>query len=214
MKTAEEMKAYFAGMPAKIMPNPYWVYDGDSDCIRTVEELCPTPFRLEAITDLLKTVRAYFRSVYESFHTEAQVLCVKQEDAPKLDALGIPRLLGVHSIYKQTVIVFVLPQHNTPVNSNISDAFWQTHLVEQGIVPVARIHSHHILDPYQSATDYSTLNSGTLELVMGHITEDALQVGFWLDTKGASTKDHVWVGTQNPSGNFDIRKIPCGCLKK
>lgn len=212
MKTAEEMRAFFAKMPKKLTPNPYWMYAADTNEIRTADQ--SEAFCLERMESVLTTVRTYFRSVYESFRTEAQVLCVKQDDAEKLDALGIPRLMGVHDVFGQPVIIFVLPQQNTPVNSSISDLFWQTHLVEQRIVPVARIHSHHRLDPYQSATDYSTLNSGTLELVMGHIFEEPLQVGYWLDTKGALTKEHVWVGEQQENGCFDIRKIPCGCLKK
>lgn len=212
MKTAEEMRDFFASMPKKVTPNPYWIYDADIDEIRTADRTAP--FCLEAMTSILTSARAYFRSVYESFSTEAQVLCVKKEDAIKLDELGIPRLLGEHSLFEQQVIVFVLPQHNTTVNSMVSDAFWQTYIVEHQIIPVARIHSHHRLDPYQSATDYSTLNSGTLELVMGHIFEEPLQAGYWLDTKGTQTKEHVWVGEQQKNGSFDVRKIPCGCLRK
>lgn len=212
MKTAEEMRDFFASMPKKVTPNPYWLYDENANEI--VMATRTIPFCLEEMTTILTSARAYFRSVYESFGTEAQVLCVTQADAIKLDERGIPRLLGVHSLFGQPVIVFVLPQRNTPGNSMVSDAFWQTYLVEQRIIPVARIHSHHVLDPYQSATDYSTLNSGTLELVMGHIFEEPLQVGYWLDTKGTQTKEHVWVGEQRKNGSFDIRKIPCGCLRK
>lgn len=118
----------------------------------------------------------------------------------------------------ETIKVFVLPQDNTGGNSCISEKCWQKVLVNQDIYPLARIHSHHILDAYQSATDYSTLNSNTLELVMGHIFENELHVGFWLDVYGTSTKENVWVATEskmaeNEPTTFEIIKVPCGDIR-
>lgn len=210
--------------------NPYWIFDDDQikyvehhDMDKEVKEANPDlfgdiPFKIEMCKEALHDIRTYFRVVYESWHSEAQVLCVRTKDAPKLEAFCIPCLPKTYSFMGEDIKVFVLPQDNTGGNSCISEQCWQKLIVKQNIYPVARIHSHHILDAYQSATDYSTLNSNTLELVMGRIFDDALHVGFWLDVYGTSAKENVWVATEsemveNEPTTFEIIKVPCGDLR-
>ena len=213
MDKMEQARAYFASMPAKKRQNRYWVYDPDADAIRSRET--DQFFSLEQAEEVLYGVREYFRNVYTSFGTEAQVLIIHQADAPLLLSKGIPALEnGWANFAHYPVRIFVLPQWNTPGNSVISEAFYQRVIHEQQITPVARIHSHHRLDAYQSATDYNTLNSGTLEMVLGHIMEKSYQAAYWLDTPGEQTKDKVWKAVGNGSGTYDVRKIKCGCLEK
>lgn len=210
--TREEQMAYFASMPRKEKTNPYWElksgiivgFNGTEESIMTMSGNKP----------LLNCVRQYFRNVYHSFHTEAQVLCVAKEDAGKLEGLGIPKLSSKNlELCKIPVDIFVLPQQNTAVNSTISEWFWQEAIVSKGIIPVARIHSHHILEAYQSATDYSTLNSNSLEMVMGRIEDDLMQVAFWLDKHGTDTKATVIRVTEIKPDVFDRVQIPCGKRK-
>ena len=106
--------------------------------------------------------------------------------------------------------MFVLPQMNTPGSSVISEAFWQKYIVEKGIVPIMRIHSHHMLNAYQSQTDYSTLNSGTLEIVMGRIMEKGLRFAYWLDEHGKDTKGYVFQAEECPDGHMAIYNLPGG----
>lgn len=212
MDKMEQARAYFASMPAKKRQNPYWVYDSDADVIRSKET--DLPFSLEQVEDVLYGVREYFRTVYLSFGTEAQVLLVHRADAFRLLSNGIPALdSGWTNFAHYPVRILILPQWNTPGNSVISEAFYQRTIREKQIVPIARIHSHHRLDAYQSATDYNTLNSGTLEMVLGHIMEKSYEAAYWLDTPGEQTKDKVWKAVGNGSGTYDVRKIKCGCLE-
>lgn len=210
--TREEQMAYFASMPRKEKINPYWElkfgklvgFNGTEESIVTMSGNKP----------LLEYVRQYFRNVYHSFHTEAQVLCVAKEDAEKLTAMGVPRLSTKEwELCKIPVAIFVLPQQNTAVNSMVSEWFWQEAIISKGIVPVARIHSHHILEAYQSATDYSTLNSNSLEMVMGRIEDNLMQVAFWLDKHGTDTKAMVIRETEIEPDVFDRIQIPCGKRK-
>lgn len=205
MKTQEEMAEFFRSLPTIEKANPYWSFDEKSSSIlRKWEET--KPFVLTPFTELLKAVREYFRRMYESFGTEAQVLVVDWKDSPKLMQIGIPKLEGTWKIADMWVNVFVLPQVNTPGNSIISEKFWQKYIVEQGIVPVTRIHSHYILDAYQSATDYSTLNSNTLEMVMGRITDEKLHVAYWLDEHGKDTKSNVFKADETENGHYGINR--------
>lgn len=212
MKTQEEMMAYFASMPKKTKQNPYWRFNGEH-----IHGTGTDPRqRTEAVTvrdslELMSVVRHYFRNVFESFGTEAQVLCVTAEDAKLLETAYIPRISNMlWPFCGLPVAIFVLPQYNSPVNSCISEKFWQKEIMDKGIIPVVRIHSHHKLDAYQSSTDYSTLNSNTLEMVMGHIPEEKFQVAFWLDEHGKDTKSIVFQENQTGDGHFDIQKISSG----
>ena len=71
----------------------------------------------------------------------------------------------------------ILPQYNTSANTIVDDTYWYQTVKS---VPIMRIHSHHILDAYQSKTDYDGLNSGTLEVVFGHVNTDVIDVAYWL----------------------------------
>lgn len=203
---------FLANIPSRPIVNPYWVYNRDDNQIKYAQ--------VDMVFDpshewlpLLRDVRDYFRLVFDAFHTEAQVLCVDAKDAEKLSHMHIPKLDTTYHMQAFDVVVFVLPQYNTGANSIIHEKFWQTAIIGQGITPIARIHSHHILDAYQSSTDYATLNSNTLELVIGHINIDPLHVGFWLDVRGTETKSHVWLFNEAIEQGSTIHKIPCGCLK-
>lgn len=209
MNPQEAAMAYFKSMPKKEKRNPYWKIEGNGVRRREVPHL----FTPVTCLPLLEAVRTYFRNVYESFGTEAQVLCVHVTDAPKLEAAGIP-VLGDTMVFDGIPVkVFVLPQYNTPVNSIVSDDFWQNQIAGNGITPVARIHSHHILDAYQSSTDYSTLNSNTLELVMGRINEERFHIAWWLDCHGTDTKSRVWHLTEGEGGSYGWEPIQSGKLK-
>ncbi len=201
----EQAIAYFRQMPKKKQENPHWSFSEENGVVTKQGD----PLALELCTELLKTVRGYFRAVYDSFHTEAQVLVVTEEDAEKLRALCLPTL-GRFFFQYGTAEVFVLPQTNTPVNSIISEAFWQTKIVENQIVPLARIHSHTVVDAYQSATDYSTLNSNSLEMVLGRIDKEPLFVAYWLDEHGKDTKRNVYQALQQGEKKFLIHKIKSG----
>lgn len=208
MKTSEEMREIFRAMPSKKKENPYWEFDKDHPCIRsTFPALTPgvgfKPFILETTAPLLTSIRDFFRCYYESFQSEAQVLCVTPDDADKLHAIGVPILTnGMIGPYESTVVI--LPQDNSGGTSRISEGFWQNRIINAGIVPLARIHSHHILDPYQSMIDYSTLNSGTLEMVLGTIFEEPISVCYWLDVPGTDIKAQTFLARQKEDGTFEI----------
>lgn len=215
MKTPEEMREYFRSMPSKKKENPYWIFSEEEFCIknksqkscirncRYIDAISEAPFTLGRTVPLLKGVRAFFRNYYNSFHSEAQVLCVKPKDAEKLNAVGVPVLLTGEMVGPFDADVVVLPQDNSGGTSRISEGFWQNQIVNAGITPLARIHSHHILDPYQSMTDYSTLNSGTLEMVLGRIFEDGINICYWLDVPGTDIKAQTFVARQKEDGSFE-----------
>lgn len=215
MKTQEEMMAYFKSMPKKEKINPYWGFDGGCQKIARKCQDGPKAFVPSVSDTALVAARDYFRLVYQSFATEAQVLCLGMVDAPGLAKQGVPKMEGIFQLGGIDVSIFVLPQFNTAGNSVISEIFWQEHIAGKGVVPVARIHSHHRLDAYQSPTDYSTLNSNTLEVVMGHIMDGPLHIAYWLDEHGKDTKDYVF-GADGPgnAGKFSIKEIPSGKLRE
>lgn len=201
MKTPEEMAEYFRSMPKKAAkPNPHWEFLEESEAhgrpavvVRGTYETCfIEPLDNIGTTQTLRKVREFFRRFYESFGSEAQVLCVTYNDAAKLENIGVP-VLAEGRIGITPIKVMVLPQDNHMGTSVISERFWQERIVGMDIVPVARIHSHHVLDPYQSTTDYSTLNSGTLEMVIGHIFERSLSVCYWLDVPGTDIKAQTFL---------------------
>lgn len=203
MKTPEEMKKFFRSMPSKRKENPYWVFDEAEHSIKAVQKDRENiPFNLQMLGALILTVRDFFRCYHESFHSEAQVLCVTPDDAKKLHRIGIP-VLTEGMVGPFDAVVVILPQDNSGGTSRISEAFWQNRIVNAGIVPLARIHSHHILDPYQSSTDYSTLNSGTLEMVLGRIYEDGINICYWLDVPGTDIKSQTFVARQKEDGSFE-----------
>lgn len=206
MKTPEEMRDFFRSMPAKKKDNPYWVFTEEPLGISSIrkniaedhqaaDKSDKEPFDLAPSIPMLKAVREFFRRYYESFRGEAQVLCVPVDKEKRLSELGIPVLThGMIGPFEVSVVV--LPQNNSSGNTVISEKLWQERIVGEGIIPVARIHSHYTLGPYQSMTDYSTLNSGTLEMVMGHILENELNICYWLDVPGTDTKAQTFVARQ------------------
>lgn len=230
MKTPEEMREFFRSIPVKKKENPYWTFSEENCEIyaktknvdqyeRTADEPDMIPFTLKAASPMLYTVRDFFRLYHESFGSEAQVLCVSTDDLAKLTQIGVPVLTyGRVGIFDVGVVV--LPQDNHMGTSVISEKFWQKYIVGLGITPVLRIHSHHVLDPYQSMTDYSTLNSGTLEMVLGRIYEDQLNVCYWLDVPGTDLKANTFLAKENPDGTFKTAPFvfhgtnPSTCLKQ
>lgn len=204
MKTPEEMAEYFKSMPSRKKENPYWEFCEEPLSIQSkLQAISGTgskPFDLQSSKQTLCHVREFFRRYYESFHSEAQVLCVAPDDAEKLNAMGIPIITdGIIAPFDVTVVE--LPQDNSGGTSRISEWFWQNRIVNAGIHPIARIHSHHVLDPYQSSTDYSTLNSGTLEMVIGRIFEENLSLCYWLDVPGTDIKAQTFL-TKEEDGVF------------
>lgn len=197
MKTPEEMREFFRSMPSRKKENPYWEFNEKTHTIRAKKN--GMVFDASDSENTLRMVREYFRRFYEAFRTEAQVLCVTCEDGKKLNQMGIP-ILGYGMIWPYDVAVLVLPQDNHMGTTVLSEGQWQSLLVGQGITPVLRIHSHHVLEPYQSITDYSTLNSGTLEMVIGRIFEENLNVCFWLDVPGTDQKAQTFVERQTKEG--------------
>lgn len=208
MKTPEEMREFFRSMPSKKKENPYWDFDEDTQAITArLMSITPgvgeKPFLLDSSAATLRMVREFFRRFYEAFTTEGQVLCVTREDGQKLNGMGIP-VLGYGNIGPYAVTVLVLPQDNHTGLSVLSEAQWQNMIVGQGITPVLRIHSHHVLEPYQSSVDYSTLNSNTLEMVIGRIFEEDLNICFWLDKIGTDQKAQTFVARENKDGTFTV----------
>lgn len=186
MRTAEEMREFFRSMPAKRKENPYWVYDEADGVIR--DKAKGWVMNRNFILEVMHIVHKFFLRVYESFHTEAQVIVVRQEDKAQFTEIGIPCLADNLMFGTYLCAVMVLPQQNAGGLSRISEAFWQEYIVSRGIVPLARIHSHHVLNAYQSATDYASLNSGTLEMVLGRIDKPEPDLCFWLDIPGTDQK--------------------------
>ena len=204
MKTAEEMRDFFRNMPRRRKENPYWYYDERNELIRERES--GWVLNRGPITGVLDIVHKFFLRVYESFHSEAQVLIVAQKDKNKLSAIGIPCLAENLMFGMQLCAVMVLPQQNTGGLSQISETFWQTYIVGRNIIPVARIHSHHILGAYQSATDYASLNSGTLEMILGRIDKENPDLCFWLDVPGTDQKAITYRQTEDDNYPVQMAK--------
>lgn len=160
--------------------NPYWEFEHNQ--IRHKNGKPLTPNDLPFLQPILK----YFQLISKTFNTEAQCVVLKKEDESKIDSslLRLP-------YDGNNFIIVVLPQTNTTVSSNVPEEIWQKYIVNSGIVPYARVHSHHNFDAYQSNVDYSTLNSGTLEIVMGHIFKKPVYC-YWLDEKGKNTKQYTF----------------------
>ena len=162
--------------------NPYWEMKKDEIWNKNENK----KFQVIDYKELFKSVIEYFKCVFDSFQHEAQVLVVREADAKYFK--GVPELpVNVYG-YK----IFVLPQINTFSNTTVSEKWWQKNINENHIFPVMRIHSHHTLQAYQSMTDYSSLNSGTLEVVIGRIYEPVPEIAYWLDIRGTDNKENVF----------------------
>lgn len=131
-------------------------------------------------------VLRYFQEWQTYANLEAQVLLVTQEDYESYYT-HFPVLPNPYSSVK----IVVLPQENTPVNTIVREQYW--HKTVKGD-PIMRIHSHHEWSAYQSATDFSCLNSGTLEVVFGKIDNEP-EIAYWLTRHSdITTKEHVFYG--------------------
>lgn len=199
--TKEELFAELTRDAPVYAQNPFWKFE---DVIK--HRVSGTDFSISEYKDLFDVVVKYFKTVYDSFKTEAQVLLVTKEDFAKLESYNLPTIDNPTDL-----VITVLPQENTWGNTSISEEFWQCHILGNDITPVMRIHSHHILNAYQSTTDWSSLNSGTLEVVLGKIYDDEYKIAYWLDERGKETKDNVWSGNYSnvvmiPNGNPDTIK--------
>lgn len=167
--------------------NPYWEsHNGEIWSKKGNKPFDMSDFT--SMTELMNVIKGYFKLNYDSFKSEAQVLLVTNDEYAKFTNKNIPELHVSNSPFH----VLVLPQVNTWGNTSVSEEFWQKEIVSAGITPYARIHSHHVLHAYQSRTDWSTLNSGTLEIVFGDIYNDIHEIAYWLDVRGTDTKDMVY----------------------
>lgn len=163
------------------------------------------PFDLSPIKPFLTAVLANFRLNYACFQSEAQILVLDQAQFSKLSPMAVPEI--AHGDASGQFHLLVLPQVNTWGNTTISEAFWQKEIAAKGIIPYMRIHSHHQLHAYQSLTDWSSLNSGSLELVIGQIDQPKPEIAFWLDERGTAFKNLVF---KSADLGQHITKIPAG----
>lgn len=164
--------------------NPYWSMK-DGQIWDNAEN---KPFTLQPFQPLIDVVATYFRSVFELAESEAQVLIVDDKQIEQLDVSWIPQIPSpIPNLH-----ILVLPQINSWGGTTISETWWQKNIASKHVTPLMRIHSHHILEAYQSSTDWSTLNSNTLEMVIGKVTSDQIEIGYWLDILGTSNKETVF----------------------
>lgn len=209
------MMAKLSKKTATYKENPYWgmkdgvLWDKTNDC----------PFDIKQFQPLYEIIIDYFRLNFASFESESQVLIVTKDEYAKFKNKSIPELvIPFESQFK----ILVLPQVNTWGNTSVSETYWQNEIVNAGITPFARIHSHHVLHAYQSLTDWSSLNSGTLEIVFGDIYNDVHEIAYWLDVRGTNIKDNVYITKDHGNtieklvSNYDNKseKIAKGIVNK
>lgn len=152
--------------PGELVKNPYWVLSG------RIQDMNGMDFKPTDFTNELIEIRKWFRDVYRTARTEAQCFIVERQYADKFPGAH------VHELSDKYVMV-TPPQTNTTTLTSIDELWWQEHGFNKPIV--ARVHSHHIYDAYQSPTDYEHLNAGLLEIVIGRIDHKELHVAYWLD---------------------------------
>lgn len=189
----EELLKHIREKPVKYAENPFWDYINEE----IIDKRTQKALDMSTYFGIFDTIRLYFKNVYTSFNTEAQVLIVDESAYKTLydQEQRIPYINVGNNLY-----ALVLPQENTWANTSISETYWQSRIVDNQITPLMRIHSHHILDAYQSATDWSSLNSGTLEVVIGDVLNEDYKLAYWLDQRGKTTKNHYFKRTRN-NGN-------------
>ena len=146
------------------------------------------PLDIHEFDNIFKVVARYFREWQLFADLEAQVLVVSNLDYGNYYT-HFPVLPCDSEHYK----MIILPQINTSTNTIIDDAYWYKTVKGQ---PVMRIHSHHKWAAYQSQTDFTTLNSGTLEVVLGNIDQDVITIAYWLTRySDESVKSHTFSTT-------------------
>ena len=170
---------FVKSLPQRDMFNPHWAF---RDKVIVDKETDEPLDLLEKFGKELEAIHQYFVHIYKALKTEAQVIIVTKEH---YDAYyqGLPTLP-----YSGEYVLVVPPQYNTPHQTVVPDHYWHKLVREE---PVARVHSHYILPAYQSPTDYASLNSNTLEIVIGNILEGP-EYCYWLDQFNKKTKDHTF----------------------
>ena len=197
----DEMAALIRNIKPRYVENPYWGMNNG----KIWDKRAKQEFNFDTLIQILPFLLGYFRLNYDSFQTESQVLVLEDEDYQKLSNKNIPELdispidLGIH--------ILVLPQVNTWANTSVSESFWQSQIASKHIFPLMRIHTHHVLNAYQSTTDWSSLNSGSLEVVVGKIYDDVPEIAFWLDIRGTENKNTVF---KSVDCGHTIQTIPSG----
>lgn len=186
--------------PPQYRKNPYWSWSGVSKVIQSKQT--KSEIDLNQYADLLKCIRNYFRMHFDSFKSEAQVLVLNKPDADTLSELSMP---VIQQQFNKDLVIIVPPQQNSYSNTSISENFWYSHLIKNDITPVMRIHSHHELSAYQSPTDYASLNSNSLEVVLGKIYETEPQIAYWLDVSGTDIKSNVFYKSKISDDSFSIK---------
>jgi len=181
----EKLAKKIANQEVNAPKNPYWHMEAG----RIVDTRTEMPFNIKAFDDIIQVATQYFRHVHDALQTEAQVLVLTDADAKKIDLYGMPIIPSFALPFMHMV---VLPQDNSWGGTTISEAWWQKNIASKGISPFMRIHSHHTMDAYQSHTDWSTLNSNTLEVVIGRIQRDTPTISYWLDILGTNNKETVF----------------------
>lgn len=195
-----------ADQPVQAPENPYWEMENNQIWDKRDGG---KPFDVRTYRLLLETVTHYFQTVYDAFGTEAQVLVFDEEMAKHVDTRSIPQIPS--PTLNPCFTILVLPQDNSWGGTTISEAWWQKNIASKGITPLMRIHSHHILDAYQSHTDWSTLNSNTLEVVIGRIDKDTPAIGYWLDILGTNNKEIV---SYTDDFGLSVQSVKSGKTKK
>lgn len=160
----------------------FWSYENDTIHFHG------SPLNIHMYDNIFKPIALWFREWQKMANLETQVLVVTKED--------------YNNYYKQFPLlptdddrlrVVILPQYNTPSNTIIDDSYWHKTIKGE---PIMRIHSHHILNAYQSQTDFNSLNSGILEVVFGKVDTDTIEIAYWLTRHSdITTKEHVFYTT-------------------
>lgn len=175
-KTAQEKES--------IPQNPYWgMKDGKIFDLANNVEFSP----YSRSWDLIKVIKSYFKETYNALHTEVQVLILNDADYQKIRYLTLPQLTLPHP-WNTVVRCVIPPQMNTEASTVIPEQWWYQHITKNNIYPLMRVHSHHVLPAYQSKVDRTSLNSGTLEIVLGKIYDEIPEIEYWLDIKGTDNK--------------------------
>lgn len=173
----QDLADYFRSLPQTHKETKRWSIK-DGIIYDSGEPLDLARFKRE-----LKVISLYFREWQKFGNLEAQVLVVTKEDYEKYYTQFA--ILPVESNLR----LIILPQFNTPANTIIQEEYWHKTIKGE---PVMRVHSHHVLNAYQSSTDYESLNSGTLEVVLGKVHEDVNEVAYWLTRHSdISAKNYV-----------------------
>ena len=185
MQSYNKLQQMIRAMPTIKRENQYWSFENNKICYKETHKT----LSLSDFQELLTTAQDYFRFIFDSEKSETQVLIVTND---MYDKYEFPKTIALHS-YDPNYQILVPPQKNSLTNTIVDESWWYNNFTKRNITPFMRIHSHHILDAYQSKTDYNFLNSNTLEVVIGQIYDDLPPIAYWLDQTGKSTKKNVFI---------------------